>query len=177
MRYLILFCFSFLLLSCSNSSSSSDSETKRSIKPNADQITFKGEHPDNYSLVLFTCDRFGLKSKLASAYFNKRAKELDLNYRASAKSLNMSSSSAKLVPNKVIKTYSRKGISIRNPAIVGFRTTDVDKFEAIYMLDEFSRYGENDRFVDWKDVMTDLNIQDTELDNLKSKIDAVLGSL
>jgi len=166
---LFLFCLLFLV-SCSSENSSSRTNGSSSSKV----ITFEGEHPDSYTLIMFTCDRFGVKSKLAASYFNQRATELNLSYRASAKSLNMTESSAKMIPSKVIKDFRKRGINIKNPAIVGFRTKDIDKTENVIMLDDYSRYGTHDKFIDWTDLDGGPSIEDFGLENIKSKVDALL---
>lgn len=162
----------FALVSCG----SDENNEKRTIASSENAISFEGEYSDEFTQVMFTCDRFGLKSKIAAAYFNQRAKELNLNYRAVAKSLNMTASSGKLIPNKVINTYRKQGINIKSPAIVGLRTKDIDSVDQIYMLDAFDKYGDNENFVDWTDVESNFQMEDLGLENIKAKIDALIAT-
>lgn len=124
------------------------------LKPNPKMISYTGEFPEDVNIITFVCDRGGLKSKIAATYFNSLAEEKGINYRATARTMNLTASSPKIIQKNILYKYRKHGLNIKNPAIVGFRMNDAsDRAEQIIFLDDFTYYGNNDKFRDWTDLI------------------------
>jgi len=175
MKQIIALCMVALILSCGSNERTGNTADRKTAS-GKEAISFQGEFSDEFQQIMFTCDRVGIKSKIAANYFNQLAKEKDLNYRAIAKSINMTANSNKLLSNKIVSAYRKKGLKIKNPAIVGFRTKDIETVESVYMLDNFNRYDANDKFIDWTDVEGGPSVEDFGLENIKAKVDALIAN-
>jgi len=111
--------------------------------------TASTQHENQRSVVVFVCEHGSAKSVIAAAYFNKLAKEQNLEIRAVSRGTN---------PDQEIAPKAAAGLRADGLAVTGEKPERLSKTDVatgirvVAFCELPEAYKESSRFVEWNDV-------------------------